>query len=131
MKTGIFPYICVLLVLSIFFFPETTVHGQRHSDLGKPAFVTNSNETQNAIYIPNQDRFHQFKIYKKEKNDNQYHLEATIDAPLSSNQTITPYSIIWIDEDANASTVSYCIEAYDHNGSKICDMKVIWQATKK
>ncbi len=130
MKTGFSFYICTLFVFSILFSPETFVHEQRHSDSGKPAFVTNSNGTQNTIYIPNQDQFHQFKIYKKDKNDNQFHLVATIKAS-SSNKTETPYSITWTDEDANALTVNYLIEACDHDGSKICDMKVIWQAAKK
>lgn len=130
MKNAFSSSICVLFVLSVFVLPETIVHGQRHSDSGKPAFVTNSNGTQNTIYIPNQEKFHQFRIYKKEKKEILYCLVATINSS-RSDKTITPYDVIWIDTDPNALTVDYVIEAYNHDESKICNMKVIWQAAKK
>jgi hypothetical protein len=128
MKTQSTSKMRTLFVLPFLILSCAMALGQSNAASYKPAFVTNNSNTKNTIFIPNQDQFSQFKIYKKEKNGLLYSLVATINSSDSHN-TATPYSVTWTDEDPNAATVNYLIEAYD-NGSKICDMRVMWQATK-
>jgi hypothetical protein len=129
MKTQSTSKMRTLFVLPFLILSCAIALGQSNADSGKPAFVTNNSNTKNTIFIPNQDQFSQFKIYKKEKKDLLYRAVATINST-NSHKTATPYSVTWIDEDPNAPTVSYIIEAYN-NGSKTCDMRVIWQGTKQ
>lgn len=91
------------------------------------AFVTNDNTSRNTIYIPHQEGFYQFKIYKKHKNRDSYDLTATITQSSSDKHN---QSQIWNDETPDAKNFDYKIEAYTRTGSKVCDLKVIWQCSK-
>jgi hypothetical protein len=119
----------LLLALPILLFSGIIAHGQSSSDSGNPAFVTHSKGKENRIYIPNQERFYQFKIYKKDTSDNQYRLVTTI-TKSSSNSTSSPNSLLWTDKTSSTQHINYMVEAYNRNGSKICNMRVIWQCAK-
>jgi hypothetical protein len=81
------------------------------------------------IYIPNQDKYSQFKIYKKKKTENDYKLITTINSS-ENTSTKNPYSATWTDQEEGTTDVDYKIEAYSRIGSKICDMHIIWQCSK-
>lgn len=118
-----------LFVTSLIVLISAFIHGQNNHEQGNPAFVINGKSASNLIYIPNQEKYYQFKIYKKKKADNEYKLFATINS--SENvSTKNPYSATWTDQEEGATDVDYKIEAYSRIGSKICDMHVIWQCSK-
>jgi hypothetical protein len=128
MKSGTVQKIRTLIVMSIVIFTGASVFGQNKS--GKPAFVIVDKTTKNILFIPNLDKFYQFKIYKKEKSEADYSLATTITRPVSPNITPTPYSLSWTDDAENTGDISYKIEAYTKSGSKICDMDVFWQCAQ-
>ncbi|MDP4203833.1 MAG: hypothetical protein Q8861_14210 [Bacteroidota bacterium] len=118
-----------LLVMSIIMLSSAFIHGQNTHEQGNPAFIIKGKSTSNLIYIPNQEKHYQFKIYKKKKVDSDYKLSATINSSENAS-TKNPYSATWTDQEEGSTDVDYKIEAYSRIGSKICDMHVIWQCSK-
>jgi hypothetical protein len=105
------------------------IHGQNTHEQGNPAFVIKGKSASNLIYIPNQEKHYQFKIYKKKKADNGYKLFATVNSSKNTSSK-NPYSATWTDQEEDTTDVNYKIEACSRFGSKICDMRVIWQCSK-
>ena len=118
----------VMFVLPLFFVP---LQGQNYIQ-NKLAFVTNNEQSHNFIFIPNYGKYYQFKIYRKTDGETDYQLLETVTRPISpnSNKLTTCYSIEWTDQNSHSNNYSYKIEACNKNGSKICDMNLIWQCAK-
>lgn len=120
-KIRIFFFIILVLITG------SVINGQNSVHPASSAFVTNDNASRNTIFIPNQEGFYLFKIYKKHKNSTSYDLTATLTQSSSDKQNQRQ---TWSDETPDAKNIDYMIEAYTRNDSKVCDLKVIWQCSK-
>jgi hypothetical protein len=114
-----------LFVHSLFF-----VYAQKEINPNyKIAYVILENRYTNFILIPNQGKFHSFKIYRKLKADTSFvFLEEKYKPILPiKNEVGTPYGVSWEDPKFHSREVDYKVIAFDKKGNQLCEMQMIWE----
>jgi hypothetical protein len=103
--------------------------GQRLIDSTKQiAFVYFKNRNANLIIVPNIERLHTFKFYRKSITDTAYLQVAEKKKPPIPLKTNFPtYGVSWEDTLYNTNDVDYMIIAFDKKGKEICKITVIWE----
>ena len=122
----------IFLLLTISFI-STSLFGQKKIDSsGQVVFVYYENRKTNFIVIPNIDRLHSFKIYRKKQDDSTFiQVAERKKPPLPMRHNITPYGVTWEDKDYHSKEVEYKVVAFDKKDNEICKMNVIWEKDSK
>ena len=103
--------------------------GQKKIDTTRSlAFVFYKDKPSNLIVIPNIEKYHFFKIYRKTNVDTSFlFVVEKKKPPLPMRYNISPYSVSWEDKDYHTREVNYKIFAFNKRGMQICEMTIIWE----
>lgn len=122
----------MLIVILFSLFHLIALGQSKNTALTSPAFITDNN-INNTIVIPNQEKFYQFKVYRKDTIGKDFTEITTLVIPEKTYlySRHLPYEIEWTDETSHNTNAEYRITAFNRAGTKICELKVIRQARKQ
>jgi hypothetical protein len=103
--------------------------GQKQVDSTRQlAFVYFKNRNANLIVVPNIDKLHSFRFYRKSKSDTIFVQVAEKTKPAIPLKTNFPtWGVSWEDPENSGKDVDYMIIALDRKGKEICKLNVIWE----
>lgn len=95
------------------------------------AFVLLEKQDKNTIVIPNYEKLHKFKIYRRISSNHEFNLVTEKKKPsLPTKYSVTPYGITWGDPDYHTRDIEYKILAFDKKDKQLCEIHIIWEQKK-